>query len=146
MLHQRVVFSERTPSQRVVFKERVALSECGFQREGILSEGSFQTEHTSSQRVVLRGRVPFIPQSLIMNLTTVSALKVQYPNSGYHTMLLQQGVRVKQVQLRESMHHVDPNRIINQMERVHSKEAIQCAISPSFVASRRKSQADKVST
>ena len=76
---------------------------------------------------------------------SVSALKVQYPNSGYWMagLLLQQGVRVKQVQLRESMHRVDPN---GQMERVHSKEAVQCAISPSFVASRRKSQADKVCT
>ena len=45
----------------------------------------------------------------------VSALKVQYPNSGYRMMaglLLQQGVRVKQMQLRESMQRVDPNGIV----------------------------------
>ena len=44
----------------------------------------------------------------------VSTLKIQYPNSGYRMMaglLLQQGVRVKQMQLRESMHRVDPNGI-----------------------------------
>lgn len=44
----------------------------------------------------------------------VSALKLQYPNSGYRMMaglLLQQGVRVKQMQLRDSMHRVDPNGI-----------------------------------
>lgn len=44
----------------------------------------------------------------------ISALRVQYPNSGYRMMvglLLQQGVRVKEIQLRESMHRVDPNGI-----------------------------------
>ena len=41
----------------------------------------------------------------------ISALRVQYPNSGYRMMVLQQGVRVKQIQLRESMHCVDPNGI-----------------------------------
>ena len=45
----------------------------------------------------------------------VSALKQQYPNSGYRMMaglLLQLGVRVTQTQLRECMHRVDPNGVV----------------------------------
>ena len=45
----------------------------------------------------------------------VSALKQQYPNSGYRMMaglLLQLGIRVKQTQLRECMHRVDPNGVV----------------------------------
>ena len=44
----------------------------------------------------------------------ITALKVQYPNSGYRTMaglLLQQGIRIQQVRIRESMHRVDPHGV-----------------------------------
>ena len=41
----------------------------------------------------------------------VVSLKHQYTNAGYRMMtglLLQQGIRVQQARLRESMHRVDP--------------------------------------
>lgn len=45
----------------------------------------------------------------------VTALKEEHPNSGYRIMnglLLQQGIRVKQMRIRESMHRVDPHGVI----------------------------------
>ena len=41
----------------------------------------------------------------------ITSLKHQYPNAGYRMMnglLLQQGIRVQQARIRESMHRVDP--------------------------------------